>query len=537
MGLSDDEINAIAYFQVDGPYNKVNDCLRKFDKEALSQLLGYIIHLLKALRKLPVITKRKVYRAVRNVKLTNSTDITKRSLWDAVTTASTSESVLRHYLSGEYFICKIKGDYTGYRLTDSDDSEVFIEPGAKVREVKRDDSPNPEFVVIEVTATSKVLQNAVKMFTDYERKSDRSAIVTNERQGKLMKNGWGSLSNDSCCISKCSMTDAEYMDRLSTCDSFENAQGKFDFWYPEKAKEVLRQQSLSEYKTKLRIISAVFTLKAFPTLSELRDGKAKNPDDYVILQSGVDCTQGLHKCVVRIPVPPCGTSVEVSWTKATTKSMTQTKVCVMFKDYFEVIKEVLAGRNGAKVAVLNIGNKNFPGGGWKNGSTGIQAELFMRTTISSSLTKNFYPINEGTSIYTADVLLFRAGPNEGYRFLTKDEAGIFDVITTYADDYRSTPVPKDLKNIMKGRIANALTACLTNEAKVLVLGAIGCGSYKNPPKDVAEAFRDAIMQYSGYFDRIYFAINHEGIFKTFSDVITKGPGWATYTSTSFTSQE
>ena len=40
----------------------------------------------------------------------------------------------------------------------------------------------------------------------------------------------------------------------------------------------------------------------------------------------------------------------------------------------------------------------------------------------------------------------------------------------------------------------------------LILGALGCGQFKNPPHAVAEAFQKAVRLYKNYFRVIGFAI-------------------------------
>ncbi|CAF5223448.1 unnamed protein product, partial [Rotaria magnacalcarata] len=40
----------------------------------------------------------------------------------------------------------------------------------------------------------------------------------------------------------------------------------------------------------------------------------------------------------------------------------------------------------------------------------------------------------------------------------------------------------------------------------LILSALGCGAFKNPPTHVASIFKSVIQQYAGYFKTIHFAI-------------------------------
>ena len=54
----------------------------------------------------------------------------------------------------------------------------------------------------------------------------------------------------------------------------------------------------------------------------------------------------------------------------------------------------------------------------------------------------------------------------------------------------------------------------------LVLGAMGCGAFRNPPKHIAELFRQVLNepQYKGRFRRVVFAIINEDLCNVFSDV-------------------
>jgi uncharacterized protein (TIGR02452 family) len=57
-----------------------------------------------------------------------------------------------------------------------------------------------------------------------------------------------------------------------------------------------------------------------------------------------------------------------------------------------------------------------------------------------------------------------------------------------------------------------------------VLGALGCGVFANPPKRVAQLFRNVILEdeFKGHFEEIVFAIldpKREGNFDVFEQVI------------------
>lgn len=65
-----------------------------------------------------------------------------------------------------------------------------------------------------------------------------------------------------------------------------------------------------------------------------------------------------------------------------------------------------------------------------------------------------------------------------------------------------------LKELFKGRIKNIFEVAIDNEVEVIILGAFGCGAFKNPPEVVAKTFHEMIEEnnYGNYFKKIVFAI-------------------------------
>lgn len=65
-----------------------------------------------------------------------------------------------------------------------------------------------------------------------------------------------------------------------------------------------------------------------------------------------------------------------------------------------------------------------------------------------------------------------------------------------------------LKQLFKSRIKNIFESAIDNSVRVIILGAFGCGAFKNPPDVVASAFNDVINKngYINRFEKIVFAI-------------------------------
>ncbi len=45
-----------------------------------------------------------------------------------------------------------------------------------------------------------------------------------------------------------------------------------------------------------------------------------------------------------------------------------------------------------------------------------------------------------------------------------------------------------------------------HQDRILVLGAFGCGAFRNNPQVVARAYREILSEFSGMFDHIEFAV-------------------------------
>ena len=204
-----------------------------------------------------------------------------------------------------------------------------------------------------------------------------------------------------------------------------------------------------------------------------------------------------------------------------------------------------------KTAVLNFANPHNPGGGVHNGAT-AQEECLCRSS-------NLYPCisNENTYdeyylynrnilnsffsdrlIYTKDVTVFK---DDSAVPLLMPNADWFKVdVITCAAPYiakRKYTNPTALKELFKGRIKNIFEAAIDNGVEVIILGAFGCGAFKNPPEIVAKAFHEVIDEnnYAYFFKNIVFAIKsnysnncnyeifHQELFADYMQAVLKMP--------------
>jgi uncharacterized protein (TIGR02452 family) len=187
---------------------------------------------------------------------------------------------------------------------------------------------------------------------------------------------------------------------------------------------------------------------------------------------------------------------------------------------------------GSKVAVLNFASATRPGGGVATGSSAQEECICRCTTLYPCLTtkeaevrfydphrKNVGPLHNDDIIYTPDVAIIK---NDDYDLLR--EPLFIDVITCAAPNLREKNVskynqerepapdisPEELKALHVARARQILNAAVQNFVDVLVLGAFGCGAFRNDPEVVAAAYKEVLPEYRKYFKAIEFAVYCRG---------------------------
>ena len=62
--------------------------------------------------------------------------------------------------------------------------------------------------------------------------------------------------------------------------------------------------------------------------------------------------------------------------------------------------------------------------------------------------------------------------------------------------------------MLTARIRRIFEIAATNGNEVLILGAFGCGAFRNPPQIVAKVFNTVMQDYLCHLDTIEYAIYH-----------------------------
>ena len=190
------------------------------------------------------------------------------------------------------------------------------------------------------------------------------------------------------------------------------------------------------------------------------------------------------------------------------------KVLVSKKRTFEAAEAY----KGKKICCLDFANYYSMGGApW---SAGAQEESMCRVSTlypclysqkQAFYEKHFHEENNGEInymggndlIYIPGVTVFKT--DESIPKL-KDEEKWFntDVIVSAAPELFDDYDEDQYRKVMTERIRRILDLAAKEKVEVLILGAFGCGAFKNPPEVVADIFASLIKNYN--FETVEFAV-------------------------------
>ena len=200
---------------------------------------------------------------------------------------------------------------------------------------------------------------------------------------------------------------------------------------------------------------------------------------------------------------------------------------------FEAAKLLKKEFPDSKVAVLNFASATNPGGGVTKGSSAQEECLCRSSNLYNQLILNpattlFYrpniesknPLHDDKIVYTPEIVVFKTD-DKSYTLLPENEWYKVDVITCAAPNLREKPSnqfnqgegniaanisKEDLYKLHLSRAQAIIRSAIDNGVQILVLGAFGCGAFKNDPKVVAKAYYDVLSIYQQFFKRIEFAV-------------------------------
>jgi 2'-phosphotransferase len=251
------------------------------------------------------------------------------------------------------------------------------------------------------------------------------------------------------------------------------------------------------------------------TLQALRVNCAKVDTTHMLLCGAGRATP--RYTAIALPEPRDGPDVRVA----------MTDIAVVEEDTLVCARRVAAaaGPKGGAVAVLDMASYLRPGGGYLDGAAAQEEDLCRRTTLIAALqaahAAGAYPIPRNGLIYVPSVTVFR---HPGPEYAWFDAGEQFDVAVFAVAALRKPQLdaagnltPVDARATLT-KIELLLAAAAALGHKHLVLGALGCGAYGNPPRHVALLFQDALARFGSWFQSVTFAVVGDGNFPVFRRV-------------------
>ena len=193
-------------------------------------------------------------------------------------------------------------------------------------------------------------------------------------------------------------------------------------------------------------------------------------------------------------------------------------------DCIEVARKLV--EEGYRPIMLNMANRHTPGGGVINGARAQEESLFRQSNLCVSLYQfdqyhagllglplgdGRYPMDRETgAIYSGRVTFFRTSSRKGDELVeTPFECAVVSVAAINRPDLTSygTLVPWAAA-ATKTKIRAMLRVGLLHGHDAIVLGAWGCGAFRNPPEHMARLFHEVLREpeFAGKYRIVRFAV-------------------------------
>ena len=242
--------------------------------------------------------------------------------------------------------------------------------------------------------------------------------------------------------------------------------------------------------------------------------KLYRPDDFSELRN--------HKLNSRSAV----TNTEIRVTDETTLGA----ACRLFQTYPD--SDVLA---------LNFASAKNPGGGFLNGSQAQEESLARASGLYACINpvQEYYQVHRSMRsclytdhmIYAPHLPVFRDDDDRLLETpyplsMITSPAVNAGVVRQSSGKGNSKKETANIEPVMVGRVEKLLSLAFFHGHDTLVLGAWGCGVFRNDPEMIAKIFRDALTgEYKNNFSRVVFAVpgndkrNHDAFERQFREVV------------------
>lgn len=209
-------------------------------------------------------------------------------------------------------------------------------------------------------------------------------------------------------------------------------------------------------------------------------------------------------------------------------------ITIKEQDTFDGVHEIQKNSDfKAQVSALNFANKDCIGGGYRNGSIAQEEDLCRSSTLYPCLAIPFGKDNahykesiaHDELIYTKDVKVIRSSYKNNYRLL--DKPFTCNVITQAAYNHGAGefgPDPFDDSDMrsMINKVRDHFRAAALNGDGSIVVGAFGCGAFRNDPVIVSSIYLKVLQEaeFQNVFNEIRFAILGKNNLSIFTEILS-----------------
>ena len=227
-------------------------------------------------------------------------------------------------------------------------------------------------------------------------------------------------------------------------------------------------------------------------------------------------------------------AVELQVTKKLQSTSCDTKFCVANETTFAAASNILQKQPQAKVLCLNFASAKNAGGGFLRGSQAQEEALCRASALYASIEpqRSYYDSNRrcGTCLYTDHMIYSPMVPvfrDDNDALLIEPYRVSFITAPAVNTGALANSEPEKLplvSDVMRSRIDKLLSLAVLNGYRHLVLGAWGCGVFRNEPSRIAELFREQLTgtgRFAAAFECVRFGVldfaKDKSTFRAFDD--------------------
>ena len=218
-----------------------------------------------------------------------------------------------------------------------------------------------------------------------------------------------------------------------------------------------------------------------------------------------------------------------------------TQITVTNETTLDAANRLVVEQGQTNVMVLNFASAKNPGGGFLGGSQAQEESLARATGLYPCLTQHmaFYQTHrqQRSTLYSDAMIYSPALPvvrdSEDVLLEQPYSLSILTSPAVNAGALRQNGCETDcarIESVMLARVEKVLAIAMAHGHRAIVLGAWGCGVFKNDPQDIARYFHQQLLRnprFKGAFERVLFAVlDHtptQRTFQAFHDVFDSCP--------------